>query len=117
MGLMEQYEEIASPEHLFRYSQALKSNGNVAESDKWLLKLKGLKKDDGRALALEANKTYFSEYNNRPKTYVNIHNLSISTEYSDYGGFVHEGNFYFSSTRPDSENKKLYKWNNQPYLN
>ncbi|SEB54933.1 Outer membrane protein OmpA [Tenacibaculum sp. MAR_2009_124] len=115
--LMEQYEGIASPEHFFRYAQVLKSNGNVAESDKWLLKLKNLKGDDSRVLALEANKQYFSEYTNRPKTYVNIHNLAINTKYSDFGSFVDGGYLYFSSTRADSENKKLYKWNNQPYLN
>ncbi|CAM1358890.1 OmpA family protein [Tenacibaculum xiamenense] len=116
-NLMEQHEGVASPEHFFRYAQVLKSNGNVPESDKWLLKLKELKGNDSRVLALEANKQYFSEYTNRPKTYVNIHNLAINTEYSDFGGFVHDGYFYFSSTRADSENKKIYKWNNQPYLN
>ncbi|SEC03182.1 Outer membrane protein OmpA [Tenacibaculum sp. MAR_2009_124] len=115
--LMEQYEGVASPEHFFRYAQVLKSNGNVPESDKWLLKLKSLKGDDSRVLALEANKQYFSEYTNRPKTYVNIHNLAINTKYSDFGSFVDGGYLYFSSTRADSENKKLYKWNNQPYLN
>ncbi len=115
--LMEQHEGVASPEHLFRYAQVLKSNGDVAESDKWMLKLKELKGDDSRVLELEANKQYFSEFTNKPKTYVNIHNLSINTKYSDFGGFVHDGYLYFSSTRADSENKKLYKWNNQPYLN
>ncbi|SEC17309.1 Outer membrane protein OmpA [Tenacibaculum sp. MAR_2009_124] len=115
--LMEQHEGVASPEHLFRYAQVLKSNGDAAESDKWLLKLKELKGNDSRVLALEANKQYFSEFTNKPKTFVNIHNLSINTKYSDFGGSVHNGYLYFSSTREDSENKKLYKWNNQPYLN
>ena len=116
-NLMKQYEGIASPEHIFRYAQVLKSNGNILESDKWMLKLKGVKKSDSRVLALEANKNYFVEYTNKPKTYVNIHNLSINTTYSDFGGFIHGQDFYFSSTRPDEENKKLYQWNNQPYLN
>ena len=115
--LMDQYEVVASPEHFFRYAQVLKSNGDVSGSDKWLLKLKKLKEDDSRALALEKNKKYYSEYNNRPKTYTNIHNLSINTKFSDFGGFVYNGNLYFSSSRSDSKNTKLYKWNNQPYLN
>ena len=115
--LIDNFEETALPEHLFRYSQVLKSNGKTSDSDKWLLKLKSLKADDSRALGLEANKKYFSDYTNRPKTYINIQNIAVNTSYSDFGGFVHDGYFYFSSTQPDSENKKLYKWNNQPYLN
>ena len=115
--LMDQYEVVASPEHFFRYAQVLKSNGDISGSDKWLLKLKKSKENDSRVLALEKNKKYYSEYSNRPKAYTDIHNLSINTKFSDFGGFVHNGNFYFSSSRSDSKSKKLYKWNNQPYLN
>ncbi|HBI40684.1 MAG TPA: hypothetical protein DDY16_07040 [Tenacibaculum sp.] len=115
--LIDNFEKTVLPEHLFRYSHVLKSNGKTSDSDKWLLRLKNLKSDDSRALKLEANKQYFSDYTNRPKTYINIQNIAVNTSYSDFGGFVHDGYFYFSSTQPDSENKKLYKWNNQPYLN
>ena len=115
--LMFDYQGVASPEHLFRYSQVLKSTGNTIDSDKWLLKLKNLKSDDSRVISLEGNASYFSDYTNRPKTYIHIENIAVNTKYSDFGGFVHGGYLYFSSTQPDSDNKKLYKWNNQPYLN
>ncbi|CAM1356243.1 OmpA family protein [Tenacibaculum halocynthiae] len=113
--LMNKFELMALPKHVFRYAQTLKSNGKIEESDSWLLKLK---RNDSRVKALEKNKNYFIEYSNRPKTYINIHNLSVNTKYSDFGGFVHDNTFYFASTKPiDVKDTRLYKWNNQPYLN
>ena len=116
--LINSNEAIASSEHLFRYAQVLKTNGKITESDKWLLKLKNKNGNDSRAKALESNKNYFVEYSNRDKTYINIHNLSTNTVYSDFGGFIYNNNLYFSSTNPKTDrDKKLYKWNKQPYLN
>ncbi|CAM1372671.1 OmpA family protein [Tenacibaculum xiamenense] len=115
--LMSNYEKIAFARHVFRYSHVLKSNGNPSVSDRWLIKLKKIKEDDTRVLALESNEDYFSEYMNKPKTYINIHNLSINTEYSDFGGFSHNGKLYFASSGVNSKNSKIYEWNNQPYLN
>ncbi|WBX77398.1 OmpA family protein [Tenacibaculum ovolyticum] len=116
--LMSLYEGIASPKHLFRYAQVLKTNGKITESDKWLLKLSGENGSDSRAKALEKNKNYFAEYSNREKTYINIHNLSSNTPYSDFGGFIYDNHLYFASTNPKTKkDNKLYKWNKQPYLN
>lgn len=113
--LMKLYENSAKPKHIFRYAQVLKTNGKIKESDKWLLKLN---KNDSRVKALEENANYFVEYSNREKTYINIHNLSSNTSYSDFGGAIYDNYLYFSSTQPKAEkNKKLYRWNKQPYLN
>ncbi|OSY88571.1 hypothetical protein WH52_07445 [Tenacibaculum holothuriorum] len=118
--MMDNYElPSISPEHIFRYAQVLKSNGKVKESDTWLRKLKEVKGDDSRAIALDNNEDYFVNYTNKEKTFVNIHNLSSNTEYSDFGGFIYGDKLYFASTRPEGTkyDKKLYKWNDQPYLN
>lgn len=113
--LMKLYENSAKPKHIFRYAQVLKTNGKIKESDKWLLKLN---KNDSRVKALEENTNYFVEYSNREKTYINIHNLSSNTSYSDFGGYIYDNHLYFSSTQPKTEkDKKLYRWNKQPYLN
>jgi hypothetical protein len=115
---MSLYEESVLVEHLFRYAQVLKTNGKITESDKWLLKLSGKKRNDSRAEALVKNKNYFTEYTKEKKVFVNINNLSINTKYSDFGGFIFNDDFYFASTKPDGANdKRLYKWNNQPHLN
>ncbi|WP_275552754.1 hypothetical protein [Tenacibaculum piscium] len=116
--LMDFHEKIASSKHFFRYSQVLKTNGKIAESDKWLLKLRGENAMDSRVRSLEQNKNYFSEYSNKPKTFINIHNISTNTKYSDFGGFIYEDALYFASTKPKvKSDKKLYKWNKQPFLN
>uniref|UniRef100_UPI002613FD80 OmpA family protein n=1 Tax=uncultured Tenacibaculum sp. TaxID=174713 RepID=UPI002613FD80 len=61
---------------------------------------------------------YFVEYSNKPKTYINIHNISSNTKYSDFGGFLYNNSFYFASAKPKSEkDKRLYRWNRQPFLN
>ncbi|MBE7661389.1 OmpA family protein [Tenacibaculum finnmarkense] len=116
--LMKFHEKIASSKHLFRYSQVLKTNGKIAESDAWLLKLKGENTNDSRVKSLENNKDYFVEYSNTKKTYINIHNVSSNTKYSDFGGFIYNDELYFASTKPKAKSdKKLYKWNKQPFLN
>ncbi|WP_108867388.1 OmpA family protein [Aquimarina aquimarini] len=115
--LIGEYEKIAIPDHIFRYAQTLKTNEKIEESNRWLLKLKD-KGYNTSAIALENNRDYFTEYSNKPQIYFNLHNLSSNTEYSDFGGFVKNGEFYFSSTRPKTGTKgKLYQWNRQPYLN
>ncbi|CAL2104461.1 OmpA-like domain-containing protein [Tenacibaculum sp. 190130A14a] len=116
-NLMSSYMSVASPKHVFRYAQVLKSNGKIKESDKWLLKLKDLG-EDSRAEALENNMDYFVEYSNKPKTYINIHNIASNTKYSDFGGFLYDNNLYFASAKPKSDkDKKLYRWNRQPFIN
>ncbi|CAM1345228.1 OmpA family protein [Tenacibaculum amylolyticum] len=117
--LLDKYENSVSPEYIFRYAQVLKSNGKIKESDAWLRKLKEVKGEDSRALALDKNEDYFVEYSNKKKTFVSLKNLKINTKYSDFGGFIHDNKLYFASTRPDGGkfDKKLYRWNNQPYLN
>ncbi|MDY0781012.1 OmpA family protein [Tenacibaculum sp. IB213877] len=114
--LMEKYQNEVSSNHIFRYAQTLKGNGKVKESDEWMLKLKKVSKNDSRVKYLEQNKEYFSEYTNKEKTFINIHNLSINSKYSDFGGFIYNDYLFFSSTRPDENKKQIYKWNNQPYL-
>ncbi|MBL4904526.1 MAG: OmpA family protein, partial [Flavobacteriaceae bacterium] len=56
---------------------------------------------------------------NTEKSYINIHNLSTNTAYSDYGVSIVKAGVLFSSTRPSENIKKnkLYKWNQQPFLN
>lgn len=117
--LLEKYKEEVSSEYMFRYAQSLKSNGKVEESDTWLRKLKDVNKGDSRAIALENNQDYFVKYSNRMKTYVSIQNLNINTKYSDFGGYIHGNELYFASTKPEGSkfDKKLYKWNEQPFLN
>lgn len=110
-------EEI-DPEYYFKYSQSLKSNGKAKASDDWLLKFRNLKGEDSRPKELESNKDYFSEYTSKNTVFLNVNNISTNTEYSDFGGFIYEDELYFASTKPyGTEKQRIYKWNDQPFLN
>ena len=117
--LMQRFEKEETTKHYFRYAQVLKSNGKVEESDNWLLKIKEVKANDSRAIALDENEDYFVEYTNREKIYFNVHNVATNTKYSDFGGFIYDNKLYYASTKPLGLKKedKLYEWNNQPFLN
>lgn len=106
-------------ESYFRYAQSLKSNGNYKESDKWLLKFRELNNQDSRGIELAENRNYLDEFSKDKNQYRSIHNLSINTKYSDYGGYIKGNEVYFSSTRPRVFNstEKRYQWNQQPYYN
>lgn len=120
--LMKNYAKEATASHIFRYAQSLRSTGDIEESDLWLLKIEDVQRDDSRPRALVKNSDYFSEYSSTNDAFVNVHNISSNTKYSDFGGFIYDDLFYFASTKPviaeDKLKKKdLYKWNDQPYLN
>ena len=112
-------DEMIAPEFYFKYAQSLKSTGNYKESDKWLLKLRDVKASDSRSAALALNKDYFKDFTEASKTYINLHNLSVNTKFSDYGVFMLSEKVLFSSSRPEAilKKNKLYAWNKQPFLN
>ena len=111
-------DSIAS-ESYFKYAQSLKSNGNYKDSDEWLLKFRTLNNQDSRGTQLVEKRNYLEEFFKDKNQYRSIHNLSINTKYSDYGGFVKGNEVYFSSTRPKVFNstERKYQWNQQPYYN
>lgn len=118
--LFELYEQDSLPsENYFRYAQALKSNKKYQTSDIWLLKFRTRNVKDSRGTSLEKNSDYLATYTKNRNTYRSIHNLSINSKYSDYGGFMLEDKLYFSSTRPKAFNSRVrkYHWNEQPYYN
>mgnify|MGYP005991732785 CR=1 FL=1 len=108
-----------SPEYYFRYAQSLKSNGKYKESDQWMLKLKELKNSDSRAASVLKNSDYYKDFTTTEKKYINVNNVSANTAYSDYGVHITDKGILFSSTRPKENLKgnRIYKWNNQPFLN
>jgi len=116
--LLKNYDGEVSTEYYFKYAQTLKSNGKVDASDKWMLKFRNIDSQDSRPQALEENRDYFSEYTNKNTVYLNVHNISQNTEYSDFGGFIYDNKLFFASTKPYSkETQRIYRWNNQPFLN
>ena len=101
------------PEYYFRYAQALKGIENYEASDKWMTKFKDTKPTDLRARAFTGVTDYLSKIDHVSYEDLELKNLDINSELSDFGAAVHEGNLIFASSRGEGE---LYKWNEQPYL-
>ena len=112
-------KDSISAAYYFRYAQSLKGNGNYQKSDEWILKLKKLNENDSRVKSLESNTNYLDKYQNKKTKFINIHNLSVNSKYSDYGAYFNDSIIIFSSTRPkiNSPRVKIYQWNKQPYYN
>ncbi|WP_417786174.1 OmpA family protein [Tenacibaculum sp.] len=113
--LISNFNEKVEGKHLFKYAQALRSNGKYKKSDSIFLTLAQAQKS---SLNEELKKdSYLSDYNSQEKR-IGVRNLAINTPYSDFGGFLLNGKSYFTSSVPnDSKRQKIYKWNNQPFLN
>ncbi|WP_369048663.1 OmpA family protein [Tenacibaculum sp. UWU-22] len=114
--LLENYSQEVSSKYFFRFAQALKANGKLEESEEIMKKYKELEPDYSPAKSLVSASD--SGYLDLTDKDIAIHNVSTNTEFSDFGGFEKDGEFYFASSEPlpNAENK-LYRWNNQPYLN
>ncbi len=115
--LIKKYNDDISDKYLFRYAQVLRSNGDYKKSDSIFLKLAEKGGKNNRTAELE-NKNYLLDYSKTEDQRIGIRNLKLNTHYSEYGGFLLNGYAYFSSSAPKNDKKqKLYKWNNQPFLN
>ncbi|WP_223033566.1 OmpA family protein [Hanstruepera marina] len=111
---LNKYSDI-NPEYIYKYIQTQRSLGNYVEADKWLSKFKDIQSSDSRVADLSVgNLSIYEELESTTGIYVETQNLDSNTNYADFGGFIHEGSLYFSSSR-NTENE-IYKWNGEPYL-
>ena len=121
--LFAKYQGYLEPEYLFRYAQVLKSNGKYKESDSLMIEFRKRDTTDTRSKKIEIVPNYVSIYSDtvyqkKKKETINVHNVALNTKYSDFGGFLHGDKFYFASAVPrEKERNKIYRWNNQPFLN
>ncbi len=112
--LVNKHKDIGN-KHLFRYAQALKSNGYHKKSDAVFSSITQQINKEGGQASEDASMLDFSITDDKR---IGVRNLAINTPYSEFGGFMLNGNVYFSSSSPTSNKKqKLYQWNNQPFLN
>ncbi|TCP22575.1 outer membrane protein OmpA-like peptidoglycan-associated protein [Tenacibaculum skagerrakense] len=105
------------PSYLFKYSQVLRSNGSVQKADSIynLLKIT-IDSQSGEKYVNKENN--LQDFLNNGDKKISLRNLAINTPYSDFGGVIFEDKVYFASASPKGEKReKLYRWNNQPFLN
>ena len=101
------------PEIIFKYSQMLKANGSFEESNKWMTKFADMRPADIRSITFKQNPDYLPKILEKGKKF-NVQNLELNSENSDFGGTVHNGNLYYVSARNNA--RKIYGWNEQPFL-
>ncbi|TYB79868.1 OmpA family protein [Bizionia myxarmorum] len=111
---LDKYKKV-NPEYIYKYIQTQRSVGNYEVADTWLAKFKEIQNDDRRAEELnKSNISLYESLESRKGVDVKIKNLDINSKYSDFGAFVYNDQMYFASAR-NTENK-IYKWNNEPFL-
>lgn len=114
--LSEKYPNDLKEEHVFRYADSLKGNKKYDEANEILQQIKITDADNVNTQELLNNLDYYRDYNENKYKLNSFDNLSVNTEYSDFGSFVFDEDLYFASTKPTDE-KDIYKWNEQPFLN
>ncbi|MDO6809153.1 OmpA family protein [Zobellia galactanivorans] len=118
--LYENYGEEMSSENIFKYAHSLKGTGKFARS-KRLMRLynKKVKDTPNDALAnrAQANETTLDNILSS-KSDLELKNLAINTQYSDFSPMFLDSNQVVFSSAKDSSifTSRKYKWNNQPYL-
>lgn len=109
------YESDLEPEYIYKYSQALRSQGNYEEAIVWLEKYRALNPNDNRIAGLDYDKLeLYMQLANDDEVYVSVEGLPINSKFSDFGAYEKDGKLIFSSSRDGKSN--IYDWNGEPYL-
>ena len=109
------HESDLEPEYIFKYSQALRSQGNYEEAIVWLEKYRALSPDDDRIAGLDFdNLELYLQLANDDEVYVAVEGLPINSKFADFGAYEKDGKLIFSSSRDGKSN--IYDWNGEPYL-
>lgn len=109
-------DEVNS-EHVYKYIQTQRSLGNYQEAEAWLDTFKARQTDDSRVESEITNLSVYDELSSMDKVYIDVVNLDLNTEYSDFGGYEYNGRMFFASARSaDGTGNKVYSWNEQPFL-
>ncbi len=108
------------PEYIYKYILTLRSIGDYDKADIWIHKFNEIQEDSKKARDFVLiDSEVFEELASIDGIYIATTNLSINSEHSEFGGFEHNGKFYFSSARNTLNNalRDVYKWNEEPFLN
>ncbi|WP_111659316.1 OmpA family protein [Olleya aquimaris] len=112
---------LIDSEYIYKYVQTLRSQKKYELANDYLRTFNEKNKRDKRIKNIENfNLESYNQLANTDKVYVDVENLPLNTVYSDFGGYEKDNMLYFYSTWvKDSitDEKKLYDWNNEPFLN
>lgn len=114
---LKQHESDINPEYIYKYIQSLRSLGQYEEADSWMKKFMEIQNNDTRIKGYNPeNIAKYNELSSSEKNkVVKVVNVPFNTKYSDFGSYIHNGQLYFASSR-NTDEKKLYAWNKEPFL-
>ena len=115
---VEKYDDI-NPEYLYKYIQTLRSIGDYEAANTWMKRFKERQGDDKQMEDFEImDLSKYEELSSTEGVYVDFKSVGNNTEFSEFGGYIHDGKYYFASTKiaDDGKKSKIYKWNEEPYL-
>lgn len=115
--LIARFPQAADADYYFKYAQTLKASGNYDEANKVLRayfqssnNTKAIENLDRDNLVLENISALGDRYK--------IKNLSINTANSEFGAVPYKDKLVFAAVfRRPKASGKLYRWNNESYLN
>jgi len=112
---IQKYGSDIEPEYVFKYSQALRSQGKYEEAIVQLEKYRALNPDDNRVAGLDYdNLELYMQLADDDHVYVSVEDLPINSKFADFGAYESNGKLIFSSARDGKNN--IYDWNGEPYL-
>lgn len=103
------------PEIYFRYSNALKSIGQIEKANQYLDKFNQLNEYDSRAIKFKNNPDYLKEIEKQKDKY-SVGYANVNSKYSDYAVTFWKDKLILSSNRPaKSKTNKINTWDGQPF--
>lgn len=117
------YEQLFSlypnqePEYFYRYSQALKSNGDYAKADQMLEQFNQKSTSDKRGVLFKDNRNYLDEIKANSGRF-QVVDAGVNTPFSDYGSSFLGNKLVFASARDTGGvTKNVFKWTNKSFTN
>lgn len=104
-------------ETLYKYAQSLKSTGKYEEANTIMQRFSAMSALDSRAIAFRNNVDYLEDIKKKSRKFI-LQELSINSEFSDYGAVLWKDQLIFTSTRETNDLfTKKTKWDNQANSN
>ncbi|MEC3908672.1 OmpA family protein [Tamlana sp. 2201CG12-4] len=108
-------QENVPVDYYYKYAQSLRGVKKYKESQVWLQRYK----DSGgvvNANDFSKDVNFITSVFGAKQQYF-LDRVRINSKYSDFGAFEHNGKVYFASSRDEGVSvKRLYGWNEQPFL-
>ena len=108
-------QENVPIEYYYSYAQSLRGIKKYKESQIWLQRFK----DSGgvvNANDFSKDVNFITSVFNAKQQYF-LDRVRFNSKYSDFGAFEQDGKIYFASSRDEGVSvKRLYGWNEQPFL-